>query len=148
MQLVNTLRYDKQFKLKVDMAPPMNRNWQFAAFLSVGVVATAAHYLVMGVLASGLGVSGVVAASGGYLAGALVSYVCNYRVTFRSTQSHVETLPRFLGVVLLGFAVNTQIVAAGITWLHLHYLLAQGIATVVVFLLNFTLSKVWAFKER
>ena len=148
MQLVNTLRYDKQFKLKVDMTSPMSRNWQFAAFFSVGLVATAVHYLVMGLLASGLSVSGVLAASGGYLTGALVSYVCNYRVTFRSTQSHAEALPRFLVVVLLGFVVNAQIVAAGITWLHLHYLLAQGIATVVVFLLNFTLSKVWAFKER
>lgn len=130
------------------MTSPMNRNWQFAAFLSVSVIATAAHYLVMVLLASGMGVSGIVAASGGCLVGALVSYVCNYRVTFRSTQSHVETLPRFLGVALLGFVVNTQIVAAGISGLHLHYLLAQVLATLVVFLLNFTLSKVWAFKER
>lgn len=126
----------------------MNRTWQFAAFLSVGVIATSAHYLVMGLLATRLGASGVLAASGGYLVGAFVSYVCNYRVTFRSTQSHVETLPRFLGVVLLGFVANTQIVAAGITWLHLHYLLAQVIATIVVILLNFTLSKVWAFRGR
>jgi putative flippase GtrA len=129
------------------MTSPMSRSWQFTSFLGVGVVATAAHYIVMALLASGLGISGVIAASAGCIVGALVSYMLNYRITFKSTQPHSQTLFRFLCVALLGLAVNTQIVIAAIGWLELHYLPAQMLATGVVFLLNFTLSKIWAFKE-
>lgn len=129
------------------MVAPIQQNRQFTFFLGVSVIATAVHYVVMVLLASGIGLPGVTAASAGCAAGGLVSYVLNYRFTFHSTQSHRQTLSRFLCVVLLGFIVNRQIVAACIDWLALHYFPAQVIATVVVFRLNFMLSKIWAFKE-
>lgn len=122
------------------------RNWQFTFFLGAGVMATAAHYAVMVLLASGLGMGAVTAASVGYVVGAVVSYALNYRFVFRSTGSHGRTMLRFLGVVMLGFIVNRQIVSAGTEWLHVHYLPAQVVATGAVFLLNFILSKLWAFK--
>jgi putative flippase GtrA len=129
------------------MTASLPQRWQFVLFVGVSLIATAMHYGTMVLLASGMGFSGVEAASVGYLVGAFCSYILNYRFTFSSTQSHHRTLLRFLGVVTLGFIVNRQIVEACIAWGRFHYLPAQGVATGIVFLLNFLLSKVWAFKE-
>lgn len=120
---------------------------QFILFLGAGVVATIAHYVCMVMLASGLGVPATAAASIGYSVGAIVNYIVNYQITFKSHQSHRRVLFKFLGVVVCGFIVNALAVSYGTKQLQLHYVLAQLIATVIVFIQNFVLSKLWAFKD-
>jgi putative flippase GtrA len=120
---------------------------QFALFFGVGAVATSVHYLLLVVLASGLSVDPVAAAAAGYVAGAATSYVLNYRVTFKSTLGHKETLVKFFAIAGAGLALNTWIVSAGVSVLHLHYLLAQVFATALVLGWNFALNKMWTFRE-
>lgn len=120
---------------------------QFVLFFGAGVVATLVHYTCMVILASGFGVPAVVAASIGYSAGAVVSYIINYQVTFKSTQSYRSSIFKFLGMAACGFVVNAYAVSYGTDQLGLHYVVAQIVVTGVLLLQNFILSKTWAFKE-
>ena len=120
---------------------------QFVLFFGVGAVATAAHYLVMIVLADVFHLHAVGAAACGYVTGAVVSYLLNYRYTFASKGAHAQTATRFVLVAASGLALNTLLVGVLVVRLGLHYLLAQLIATALILGWNFVLNKLWTFKE-
>ena len=118
---------------------------EFLGFFGVGIIATAVHYLVLVGLASGLGINPVLSAACGYICGAIVSYRVNYTVTFRSERRHSQAALRFLTVAVIGLIFNSVLVDFGISALGLHYLLAQILATGIVFVWNFVANKLWTF---
>jgi putative flippase GtrA len=120
---------------------------QFLSFATVGAIGTAAHYatLIAGV-SQGLGP--VTASAIGCTVGALVNYVLNYHVTFRSRLAHWHSAPRFALIAVASLLLNTLLMAVGVEGLGLHYLVAQVFATGVVLCCNFVLSRVWAFSGR
>lgn len=120
---------------------------EFGKFFSVGLIATATHYLVMGFLVEFLQASPVLATSIGYGSGALVSYLLNYKITFQSNRSHIDTIVRFVLGTVLGFVVNAAIVDLGVNGLGMHYAIAQIVSTGNVFFLNYAVSKFWTFKR-
>lgn len=75
--------------------------------------------------------------------GALIAYMLNYYHTFSSNAKHSLMLPKFLIVASLGVFIQALIVA--IFSIHLHYLLAQLIATVVGLILTFIINRFWTF---
>ncbi|MCB1943480.1 MAG: GtrA family protein [Candidatus Accumulibacter sp.] len=121
---------------------------QFIAFAVVGLFGTAAHFLVLHVLVSRFGVSPVAGSSAGFVAGALVNYGLNYRLTFRSQKRHRDALPRFLAVAGGGWLLNGLLLAVVLSWANIHYLLAQVVVTGAVLLWNFLANRYWTFRER
>lgn len=118
---------------------------QFIHFTMVGSVATAIQYAILIALVRSELAGAVSASCAGFALGAAANYALNRRFTFRSSRPHVQTLPRFAIVALLGLAVN-----AGLMWLShvplgLHYLAAQVLATLGTLVWTFTLNRAWTF---
>ena len=78
--------------------------------------------------------------------GAIVNYVLNYHLTFKSTGRHAHVAPRFFAVAAAGLAVNSVCMFALVNYLHLPYLLAQCAATVCVLATTYVANSIWAFK--
>ncbi|MDQ7015686.1 MAG: GtrA family protein [Gammaproteobacteria bacterium] len=114
-------------------------------FFNAGLIATAAHYLVLIILVQWLLLNAPTASSIGALLGAVTNYLLNYHYTFQSNKTHRQTLPRFSGIVLLGMALNYGILLLTVELWQWHYLLAQLLATGLVFINNYWLNRIWTF---
>ena len=115
----------------------------FIKYSSAGGLATAVHYLIF-LLAIHLMLWAPWQST--HLAGcigALTSYSLNYRYTFLSQAAHRKILPKFLLVAGVGIIIQTLIVAALSP--HLHYLLAQLVATFSGLILTFIFNRYWTF---
>lgn len=119
---------------------------QFFSFAAVGVVGTAAHYSTLIALVQVMHVNAVVSSAAGFVVGALVNYTLNYRVTFRSTKLHRDSMPKFFLVALFGLGFNTAIMALLTEVWKQHYLVAQILATGGVLVWNFAVNRFWTFK--
>lgn len=119
---------------------------QFVFFSAIGAVGTAGHYATLLLLVEGLSQSPILASTLGFIVGALINYILNYRFTFQSDKPHREALTKFLLVAAIGAGINTGLMALFIELLLLHYFIAQLIATAVVLLWNFLISKYWTFQ--
>ena len=121
--------------------------WQLAQYATMGAVGTAAQYCVLfGLVESGTA-SALTASTLGFVAGAVINYLLNYRFTFRSRKSHQETFIRFMTVALLGLIVNSLIMGVATRLARLDYLLAQIIATGAVLATTFVTNRGWTFRE-
>ena len=121
---------------------------QFFWYIVAGGIATAVHYAVLIALVELLGLGAAPSASIGALCGAAVAYVANRRMTFTgSSARHVQALPRFMAIALLGAVLNGALVWLGVHQLGWHYLLAQMLATVLVLGLTFRLNRLWTFAQ-
>lgn len=119
---------------------------QFILFAAVGAVGTAGQYLALFILVEGGLLNKVPASVAGFAVGAVINYFLNYRFTFNSNKSHREAITKFFIVAIIGAAINTALFYMGIHLLHLYYMLAQVVATVIVLLWNFIANKLWTFK--
>jgi putative flippase GtrA len=119
---------------------------QFLSFTAVGAVGTAAHYSTLIALVQLVHVHPVPSSAVGFTVGALVNYSLNYRVTFRSTKLHWDSMPKFFLVAIVGLALNTGIMALLTGPLAMHYLVAQIIATATVLAWTFTANRLWTFR--
>ena len=121
---------------------------QFFWYTVAGGIATAVHYAVLIALVELSDLSAAPSATLGALCGAAVSYLLNRRMTFAgSSAGHVQALPRFMAIALLGAALNGALVWLGVQQLGWHYLLAQALATVLVLGLTFRLNRLWTFAQ-
>lgn len=129
------------------MSAPAPVTRQFLTFAICGAFGTAAQYGVLIALVSGFGVGSVRASSAGFVLGAVINYVLNYRYTFASSGPHLATGTKFMVVALLGAGINAAIMAALTHGLQLHYLASQLIATAVVLCWNFLANRIWTFRS-
>ena len=121
---------------------------QFFWYIVAGAIATAVHYAVLIGLVELLGLPAAPSAVVGALCGAVVSYFLNRRMTFvDSGAGHIQALPRFIAIALLGASLNGLLVWLGVQQLGWHYLLAQALATVLVMGLTFRLNRLWTFAQ-
>ena len=121
---------------------------QFALFAVVGCAAAAGHYGTLIGLAELGGVAPVPASAAGFVVGAIISYVLNYRFVFRSEAEHLPTATRFVTVAVIGLVLNSLIMALLTRWAALHYLVAQLAATGTVMLWSYGANRVWTFERR
>jgi putative flippase GtrA len=119
---------------------------QFIVFAGVGGVATAAQYVVLIVSVEVAGIHPVLASTAGRVIGILTNYALSYAITFRSKASHLKALSKFLSLAAIGLCINWLIMAAGTSWLGLHYLATQVISTVLLLFFNYVVSRVWVFR--
>ena len=124
---------------------PMKTLHQFLVFTGVGAIGTSGHYTVLILLVQFMHMDPVLATSIGFVVGALINYVLNYRITFNSSKRHREALAKFFVVAGLGAVVNGVIMSVGVVVLDVHYLMIQLFATGVVLVLNFIANKYWTF---
>jgi len=121
---------------------------QFATFSGVGLVAAVAHFGVLIALVEGTGMDAVRAALAGFVAGGMVSYVLNRRLTYRSDRPHREATWRFAVVATVGFLLTWAFMAAFTRGLGAPYLPAQLVTTGIVLFWTFIANKLWTFSER
>ena len=69
----------------------------------------------------------------------------NYYLTFKSTQAHVDTLPKFIVVVSIGAAVNTLVFKLVMLLLPI-YVFAQCVSVGVALVVNYLLHKFWIYR--
>jgi putative flippase GtrA len=119
----------------------------FSIFATVGAIGTGVHYSILILLVRGFEVDAVVGALFGVVAGALVNFVLNHHVTFRSRARYVETAPRFFLIAATGVFLNTGVMYILVHQLGLHYLISQLSATAAILILNFAASALWAFRQ-
>lgn len=103
------------------------------------------HYAVLILLVQLIHTNPVAATTNGFIVGALINYILNYRITFNCDKRHSESLTKFLIVACFGGIINAGIMKAGIALIDINYLAIQVIATCFVLLLNFIANKYWTF---
>jgi putative flippase GtrA len=119
---------------------------QFTRFAMAGGAGTACHYLVLVALVSLAGMAPGRAAFAGAIAGACVVYLLNRRYTFAATsRSHAQALPRFALMAGAGAVLNGVLVGL-LSGAGMYFLLAQVLATGVILVINFIVSKLWIFR--
>ena len=121
----------------------MMRNHEFARFVIVGVLATALQYLILIGLVRVAHMDAVLASSLGFALSACLNYWLNRRYTFRSGTPHSQALPRFMLVASSGLLINAT--AMWLVSAHVHYLLAQAVASACTLAWNYFLNRIWTF---
>jgi putative flippase GtrA len=118
---------------------------QFARYASVGLVATAVHYAVLVGLVESGGAAPLPATLAGYVAGGLVSYALNRRLTFAGGRPRREAAWRFAAVAASGFAWTSVLMALLVGRLGAPYLPAQATTTLAVLAWGFLANRLWTF---
>jgi putative flippase GtrA len=128
------------------LLPQLSR--QFAVFSGVGVVAAVVHYgLLIGLVEAG-GWGPVPATLAGYVAGGVVSYALNRRLTYASDRPHAEATWRFAAVALVGFLLTGLLMHVFTGRLGAPYLPAQLVTTGLVLFWSFVANRAWTFSRR
>lgn len=118
---------------------------QLIKFGLTGGVATALHYVVYALGLYIFGFSAGLSTAIGYFAGSVLSYVVNYKFTFKSNADHKTALTLFYIMVILAGTLNTLIVAFAADLSNIDPWVSQILATAVVFIVNFIVSRKWVF---
>lgn len=126
---------------------PRGRLWaQILLFGALSGIGTALHFGVLFATVEWAGLPAVTGSTLGAVCGMLFNYVAHYHLTFVSSAAHRRSLPLFLvgGAVsvVLNLLLMTMLLA-----LDLNYLLAQLLATLLVFVFNFFYAKYVAFQS-
>jgi putative flippase GtrA len=118
---------------------------QFLRYAGAGAIGTIAHYAVLVGLVQGAQAGVVVASTAGAIVGAGINYALNHRITFASREPHARALPRFAAVAAGGIALNALVLAAVLTLIGPHYLVAQVVATLAVLGAGYLVNRAWTF---
>ena len=117
----------------------------FIRYTGVGALATALHYGVLVLCVERAGWPAFAASGFGALVGAQVAYLGNRWFTFAHRGAVAASWPRFQATALLGALLGMAIVALGVR-LGVHYLIAQGLATLTSLAITFAVNRAWTFR--
>lgn len=118
---------------------------QFMKFGVVGAIAFVIDFGLLALLTSGFGVNYLVSATISFT----VSVIFNYFASFRFVFTHRDDMSRhrefiiFVVLSVIGLVINNVLMWACVELLHMFYLVAKIIATVVVTLWNFITRKIF-----
>ncbi len=119
---------------------------QIAGFMLSGILASAVYSGTIVGLVEVAGVAVMAATAIGFVAGTLMAWFANSRLTFREPL-RAATLARFTAVRLLALVLNLGIMQ-GTLWMGFPY--GVGIAATLVLLppVNFLLHRLWTFRRK
>jgi putative flippase GtrA len=120
---------------------------RFLTFALVGLGGTAAHYALLVALVELAGADPLLGATAGFVLGALVNYWLSHRIVFRSGRAHIEALPRFLTVAVVGLIWTAVLMALFTRWLALPYLPAQVVTTGILLFWHYAGNALWTFRR-
>ena len=119
---------------------------RFLTFAAVGLVGTGAHYATLTGLVELGGLDPVKGSVLGFIVGAFVNYILNYRITFHSDKRHREALAKFFAVAGSGFVLNALLMTVLVNSMGVQYMLAQiGVTGFLVFW-HYALNAIWTFR--
>ena len=121
---------------------------EFSIYLLVGVCAAIGHYGVLIALTELLAFDPVYASAIGFLVAGTISYVLNYRFTFKSTRRHAEALPIFCFVVAVAFVINFLSMLLLTRIIEIYYIVSQIISTGIVLIWQYSANRLWTFRSR
>jgi putative flippase GtrA len=120
---------------------------RIVSFIAVGCAAAAVHFGVVVSLVSYAGAVPLVANVGGWLVALVVSFLGQWRLTFRAQGAPaLRAFRRFFVVSLLGFATNEAAYAVLLHFSSLRYDVLLAAVLVGVAVMTYLLSSRWAFR--
>jgi putative flippase GtrA len=137
MKLPETVKTNNNFSLR-----------SVAFFLAVGAFATGLHYLLTCLFIFSFGTTLVLASAYGFAISAAANYFLTRRLTFRSSQPHVHTAPRFIVTAGTGLLINCLFLLFFESVAGLHPIFAQILSTLGVLIWNYSINGLWTFKRR
>lgn len=120
---------------------------EFVLYGIVSAVAFVADFTTLALLVEAGGWPYLPAAAIAFVFGSLIAWMLSVRYVFRYRRiddRRVEAAT-FVVLGLAGLAANMALLAAGVEWLGLHYLLAKMAAGACTIFLNFALRRVVLF---
>ena len=128
-----------------EMKPSVRMAVQMVNYLGASVAGTLVHYSLLIILIRSLTLNPLWASTSGAIAGALVIYVLNYFVTFRSIKGHLSASSRFFLVAAICTVVNGWMLNIALTQMNWSLAPAQVFATGAQFSIGFAIHRVWTF---
>jgi putative flippase GtrA len=129
-----------------DVRMPRHR-YSIPMYIGAGGIATASHYATMIMLVELLGVLPLIATATGFVVGAVVKYVLNHGVVFRSAERHDAAVPRFAVMLGIMFVLNAACFAALSPLTEPYYIVAQVITTILLIPPGYFMSRLWVFRR-
>ncbi|RAM65347.1 hypothetical protein RB25_08455 [Herbaspirillum rubrisubalbicans] len=120
---------------------------QFVLFALVGAIGTLAHYAVLMTLVELFRQTAVTATACGAMVGALVNFFLNHRFTFASRQKYRQTISRFMLIAGISLLLNALLLHSILQLTGWDYRIGQVIVTLLMLILNYVCSALWAFAE-
>lgn len=114
----------------------------------IGLMAAAIHYLVVVALVELGGTAPLLANVGGFATAFWCSYFGHRHWTFadRRATNATRSFFRFLATAVLGFLLNQLLFYLLLTHVNLPYFISLAIVVVVVAVLTYVLTRLWAFR--
>lgn len=119
---------------------------QLLTFGGVSLIGTAAHWALLALWVEGLHWPAWYGSLAGAGLGMVVNFLFHLRLTFPEADGGWRAFGRFCLSASVGFAINALVMAVALS-VGLHWLLAQGSATLAAFLSNYLLAKFWVFRS-
>ena len=119
--------------------------WELCKYAGASITGTSLHYGLMTVLIQALRLNVVLASTAGAISGAITIYFINYFFTFHSPKKHLESMSKFFLIAFMGVFINGAILKTILMYLRWQVIVAQLVATSVVFGINFPINRRWTF---
>ena len=121
--------------------------WQVFRYGCVGIFVASAHALTAYCAYTYLGLDPTLSNFAGFVIGAILSYLGSYYFTFKLSDGHKRSLPRFALVWLIGIAVNVGLFKVLLTEFNIPFMINVLVAIVLTPIAQFLMLKFWAFKN-
>lgn len=121
--------------------------WQVARYGFVGLFVASAHALTAFCVHHYLNVDPTLSNFAGFVVGAILSYLGSYYFTFRLSEGHKRSLPRFALVWLIGIAINVGLFKVLLIQFNIPFMINVLVAIVLTPIAQFLMLKFWAFKD-
>ncbi|MCV9999568.1 GtrA family protein [Pararhizobium sp. YC-54] len=117
---------------------------RFVRYFLLGSIAAGLQVAMLIALVEIAGLNKTLGSTVAFYGAVIVNYYLQRRFTFRSAAPHWVAMPKFVGVSTLGAFIN--ILAFSLLLGIMHYVAAQCLSLLLVFLFNFSMSKALVFK--
>lgn len=116
-------------------------------FGMVGVLSSSVFAVVTALCAGPLGIGPKLSSVAGYVASMPLNFVFNRRFSFRSENTLLGDLLRYILMHGINILLTTFAMGAAVDYFGLHYAFGIVAAVVLVPLLNFVLMNWWVFRK-
>ncbi|MCA1441643.1 GtrA family protein [Ensifer sp. IC4062] len=118
----------------------------FVRYFAFGTIAASLQVATLAFLVEIAGMGEVYASTVAFYFAVVVNYFLQRHYTFRSSEPHRLALPKFVAVSTIGAGINA--LAFGLLVTLMHYVVAQCLSLLLVFSVNYSLSKTLIFRRR
>lgn len=118
----------------------------FFRYFAFGTIAATLQVSTLAVLVEIAGMGKIYASTTAFYFAVVVNYFLQRNYTFRSSEPHRLALPKFVVVSTIGAGINALVF--GLLATQLYYVVAQCLALLLVFSVNYSASKALIFHRR